>query len=742
MNVGAMKPLEQEISFYLRYAWEIGKENALTDDVDAFVEDWINKTFSGNMGREVAGMLNDFSQLTNVRKVENMDYDAFSQTAYGDEAVVRIHKYEELFEKGNALYNSLPDEEKDAFFQMVLMRIHAAYFTNLQYYYGDRSTLMHSKGKMQAAAFYAKKAIEFDDARRKMLVYYNKIMAEEKWNGIVNPEGFPPPRAAMMPVCTPPLEIIGEPQMLVDVWNEEQEICFVKPAEKWIEIANLGQGEFSFEIQAPEWVSLSKTEGKVCTEERIIVQVNDMSQSREGIIEVHNCADGTKVEVPVRVVSLKNESSGDVTLSSGASVKGNGFFCDYSNMEDDGKIVVDADSVSCEGTGFHIIKRLGRGVGNLVEACVAQEPGEADKMKLTEQDNNGDDIKAVLEYKVHLTSNRGATLEIHRFPSLNSVGRIRIGVSIDSGEIQVVETLSTDEWRGNWKKNVLNNVDRLYLQLPELDAGEHTIAFYPIDKYFAFSRFVIYTKERKPNNYIGIAGSQLLPKLWDTEGWTKEFYGDITLSPRPVEYARVQLEEDTLVKADLVKQEEKYADTVEPNWYLQQGSSIFEERNGAICIDAASALSQSKYAYTSKYEWQHCGSESYGRSGLAMYIRQPELTWEVENAPALNYKIQCSGGEYTIWILAKFSVKDESFFGVGVDGIPLEKDELYKNGCLWRYEAEQIYRWVPVATTELCEGEQELQILALASGMRFDRIYVTKGSELPPMDSMWTVKNN
>ena len=135
LNSGAMKPLEQEITFFLRLAWEIGKTGALTEDVDAFVADWIDRMFTGKIGRQVSGLLNDFSQLTNVRKLENMDYDAFSQTAYGDEAAVRIHRYEEMFAEGNALYGRLPAEERDAFFQMVLMRIHAAYFTSLSYYY-------------------------------------------------------------------------------------------------------------------------------------------------------------------------------------------------------------------------------------------------------------------------------------------------------------------------------------------------------------------------------------------------------------------------------------------------------------------------------------------------------------------------------------------------------------------------------------------------------------------------------
>ena len=134
LNSGAMKPLEQEIEFFLRLAWEIGSENALTEDVDAYVADWIDRNFEVGIGKEVSALLNDFSQLTNVRKLENMDYDAFSQTAYGDEAVVRIHKYEELFTRGNAIYEALPEKEKDAFFQLVLMRIHAGYLSLIHIY--------------------------------------------------------------------------------------------------------------------------------------------------------------------------------------------------------------------------------------------------------------------------------------------------------------------------------------------------------------------------------------------------------------------------------------------------------------------------------------------------------------------------------------------------------------------------------------------------------------------------------
>lgn len=88
-------------------------------------------------------------------------------------------------------------------------------------------------------------------------------------------------------------------------------------------------------------------------------------------------------------------------------------------------------------------------------------------------------------------------------------------------------------------------------------------------------------------------------------------------------------------------------------------------------------------------------------------------------------------------MLSKFNVREEGFFAVGFDGERVPLEQIYGKGCLWRYEAEQIYRWVPVTQTELAAGEHVLHIYALASGMRYDRFYLTKGKELPPMDEAW-----
>ena len=759
INTGAMKPLEQEIEFFLRLAWEAGKESAprfgalsgkrekpLSQDVDAYVADWIGRNFSGGIGARTAKLLNDFSQLTNVRKIENMDDDAFSQTAYGDEAAVRIHKYEELFETGNAIYAELPEKERDAFFELALMRIHAAYFTNLAYYYGDRSTLACRQGKSAAAAEYVRRCREMDDARRKMLVYYNKRMAQGKWDGILDPEGFPPPRAAMLPACTPPLpeemrarrgtgtkesagETSGEAKgaaaqdgqpagfvngrMILNLWNGGKELVFSGRGAKWLEIGNgAEQAEegLDFEIQAPDWIGLSQKRGTVRTEARVLITAEDAGRNREGTIRVENRTDGGALEIPVRIA---------------APLTGEAFSADRAvPTEDGGLVCVEADSAEKISPCFRVITRAGRCRGNLVECCLSgQEAGEQAEP---------------LRYPFCLVNEGEFLLEIHRFPSLNSTGRICIGVSVDGGDMQIVETPSTDEWRGNWKKNVLNNVDRLYLRLPYLSAGVHEICLYGIDRYFAFSRFVIYTGERRENNLAGVTGCQTLPKEWDAERWTEAFYGRIELKPRPELWEPIRVSADDLEAGDLVKLPERYAAPVDPEHYLEEGQTPFEEKEGQIPIDAASALAESEYAWTSDSRWQYCAGETFGRSGLAMYIRNAGTAWEDEKeAPCLNYRIRTEGGDYRIWLLCRFGLREESRVLAGMDGRTLAPLPGHRDGFLWRYEAEQVCRWVPLAETELTPGEHTLQIFCMASGMRFERICVVKGEELPPSDLEW-----
>ncbi|MDO4293521.1 MAG: glycosyl hydrolase 115 family protein [Eubacteriales bacterium] len=718
INTGAMKPLEQEIEFFLRLAWEAGRQDGLTRDVDAYAADWIDRNFSGGIGERTARLLNDFSQLTNVRKLENMDSDAFFQDAYGDEAAGRIHKYEELFAAGNELYAALPEAEKDAFYQLVLMRIHAGYFTNLSWYWADRSRICFDRGWMQAAGRYTSLSRQADGLRRKMLVYYNKRMAGGKWDGILDPEGFPPPRAANQPLCTPPLRI-GRRRMLVHIWQGKESLRFERPGTKWIEIGNGGEGSFEFMIQAPEWAELSETQGTVTEEKRILISVQETEGEKQGELVIRNLTDGGERRICLEILPAAQEQDGLLCL------------------EAESMATLSPDDTPCPGEGqpdrpggedaavsdFRRIRRLGRSRGDLAEARIDRKTGEG----------------VPVIWRFCLEEDCRGILEIHRFPSLNSTGRIRIGVSVDGEAPAEVESSSNDEWRGTWKDNVLHNDDRLFLQLPALAAGEHTLRLYAIDRYFAFSRLVLYTGERRENELAGLSGCQALPKESGLEQWAEEFYGPVPLAPRPVMYSRTSGSGDSLETFGELRVSGPAARPVEASWYLEKRDEPFAETDGGIRIDLACALSQSYSAFLESRQeaiWRHCAGEGYCRIGLDLYVPAKARILE-EQPPALHYRFTCGKGSYTVWLLARLGTMEQSFYGIGLDGKRIPESALSDGGCLWRYETEQIYRWVAVLCTELEKGEHELILYGRSTGLRFSRAYITAGGELPPLEQDW-----
>lgn len=690
LNVGAIKPIEASMEYFIRYAWEIDKEET-TDDVDAYLEQWINKNFSGNYGKECAQIFNDFDQLTNMRKVEQLSSDTFSVSAYGDEWSARINKYKELYDKGNAIYNSLPDEEKVAFYQLVLMKIHAGYYMNAQFYYADKSRRANKAGHMGAAERYTELSLSYDDKKRQLIEYYNHHMLNGKWNGILTPEMFEPPVAAMHPANMPPIEITDN-SMSVSIWNDEKEINFVKNNKKWIDVVANGEDAINFEISYPDWISVSAVKSTANPEKRVFVSTNGNVDNANGEISVKNLADNTVITVPVSVDMAKT---------------------DCNNIEDGGIVSVDANTA--KGTGWIEIKRLGRGFGSLMEA----------KCK-----------DALLSYEIFTTEDSdNALVEIFRFPSLNSTGRIRIDVSIDGSEFKTVESESNDEWRGTWRENTKNNVDKLYMSIGKLSKGLHTVTFRAVDKYFAFTKFALYTSDRKENNMatVPFGWSEDLPQV--EESW--DLY-NISLMPRPQRIAQKTYTENTLLVDDTVVYPERYGDAVSKKSIIEEGNSIFEERAGAIKIDAAAALANTEFANCKNGEWTYCNSESYARTSIAMYTDESIKIHNEENdSPNLCYKVNVTGGKYTVWELVKLPQEGNCYTTIGFDGYIIPRENHYNKSKVWRYEGEHVWRWVPITECELSEGEHTMNVYSRTTQIRFDRFYITKGEELPPLDMNW-----
>ncbi len=341
-------------------------------------------------------------------------------------------------------------------------------------------------------------------------------------------------------------------------------------------------------------------------------------------------------------------------------------------------------------------------------------------------------------------------LELHRFPSLNSTGRIRAELSIDGGERILVESRSNDEWRGTWKLNILNNVDKLTVELPRLTEGEHILHVYAVDRYFAFSRIVIYTEDIKESMFGGSAcgmkaeSDEKLPCEGQGINVTSDkvrdaLYAGVKLKPRAMLVAGVTPGSNTLPDTNSVIEwnysMEYPSYTITAQKLISMADTPFYERNGTIRIDMGAVLADNRNAYADGV-WDYCLSESYNRTGIAMYIRRPGETYEADK-PSLHYRIACDGGIYTLWLLMKNESYDGAELLADIDGVMLPREQLAGGERIGNYCGERVYRWIRLWRQEIPEGEHEIGIYTSSSDNRFDRIYMTKGEEMPPCDDKW-----
>ena len=147
-------------------------------------------------------------------------------------------------------------------------------------------------------------------------------------------------------------------------------------------------------------------------------------------------------------------------------------------LEADGGVAIIASQFS-RGENVEIIPGLGRMCGDAVMAV--PERG----------------AKAVLEYEFYIGSCGKTQVEIQRYVTLNSRGRIRIEVQMDGEPAVQLESSVTDEWRAGWKDSILDNGEKLCFVWTPQSVGRHTMTVTIPDEFVTLDRINIYTDRRK-----------------------------------------------------------------------------------------------------------------------------------------------------------------------------------------------------------------------------------------------------
>jgi hypothetical protein len=182
VNVGDLKPMEFPISFFLDMAWNPKQFNS--KNLFEFTENWASQQFGKQHAKQIAQLLNTYPRYNRRVTPEMLDSKTYSLENYNEFETV-VKEYKNLALDAYRIYDEIPQQYKDAYFQLVLYPIDAC--SNLyEMYFAQAKNKKLAEEKNILANYYADK-VKVYFARDSILQNkYNNEIAGGKWTHIMD----------------------------------------------------------------------------------------------------------------------------------------------------------------------------------------------------------------------------------------------------------------------------------------------------------------------------------------------------------------------------------------------------------------------------------------------------------------------------------------------------------------------------------------------------------------------------
>jgi hypothetical protein len=182
VNVGDLKPMEFPTEFFLHLAWNPAR--CPKERLAEYTRQWADREFGSAHALEIANLVSRYGKYAGRRKPELLDPSTFSPTAY-NEADRVVADYHDLVSKAEAVSKQLPENTRDAFFELVLHPAKAASIVTELYVTAGRNRLYAAQGRPETNVL-AAKVRELFQADADLTKYYNQTLAGGKWNHMMD----------------------------------------------------------------------------------------------------------------------------------------------------------------------------------------------------------------------------------------------------------------------------------------------------------------------------------------------------------------------------------------------------------------------------------------------------------------------------------------------------------------------------------------------------------------------------
>ncbi|PKD19732.1 glycosyl hydrolase [Salegentibacter salinarum] len=487
VNVGDLKPMEFPISFFLDFAWD--PESIDAGGLEEYATDWVEKQFGSEYASKISEILNKYTKYNSRRKPEMLSPETYSLINY-NEAENVVKDYNQLVEKAEGINKKLPDEYKDAYFQLVLFPVKASANLNELYVATAKNRLYAEQGRAIANS-YTEKVKELYKKDSELTEEYHNI-ADRKWNHMMSQTHigytyWQQPEEQVMPEVST-IEVAEKPEMGIamegskESWpasNKEArlpEFNSLADQKYYVEVFNKGKGDFNFKVKKKDkWIKVSEEKGSVSDQKKLHVSIDWDKASKgkkTGSFSIKQGRNSVEIEVPIHNISSEN-------------IKG---FVESNNY-----ISMEAANYSKKGNdeqGWTLVPNLGKTGSTMTSFTETPTHG------VFSEDN------PYLKYDFHNFSTGEMKIEFLLSPTLDfhNTGGLRFAFSIDDAEPKIINV--HQDTHDDWETSVGNNITRVISEINLEEKGNHTLKVWALDSGIALQKIII-RKGDVRESYLG-----------------------------------------------------------------------------------------------------------------------------------------------------------------------------------------------------------------------------------------------
>ena len=503
LNVGDLKPAELQTEFFLNLGWN--PQQYTYENIGDYIKDISKRDFGldDTTAAAVADMTMQGLQDNIAKRPEfygKPNTVDFSLVNFGDEAQKQVNKMVDICDRMEQIYNTLSEDVKPAFYQRIYYSMRAIRYTLEKHTYQQKNQLYLNQGRFASVNAYAKASTDAFNTILSDLKYYNSIMSDGKWHGILDPYQ----QTRGLPVITgaPTLSYVYDAQAVDGIGSvcEGQasgseavtlSISSLTDDSRFIDVWSTGKSAMNYKIVADEALVLTKS-GEVLVPTSTASGKNTYNLTVEVEDRVWVSADWSKVTGSTASITVSDNlgfnKSYPVTLTkatidpSAETTKG--------YYETNGFIGIEAEnyskSVAVNGQEWKLAKGLGR---------------NGDSMKVYPDlskdavyiNSNYATTSPYLEYDIYFENTGVYNGTFYRLPTLNETGldsACRTGYALNDGSVSLLRgNGKVQEYTVNsWTNGVRLHIEEMNFTINVPSKGWHKFRIYKSTPGIAFDR--------------------------------------------------------------------------------------------------------------------------------------------------------------------------------------------------------------------------------------------------------------